>query len=136
MIRARTLQRCRAIWRDQHGASAVEFSIVGSLAIALVLGIIELGWALQIRNDMSQAADKAARFVLLTPDASDSAFEAKVYSALAEYDAERIDVEVGEMTVGTTEFRTLSVEYELAISVPGFPVTAVTLSQSRRIPVL
>jgi Flp pilus assembly protein TadG len=114
----------------------VEFSIVGSLAVALILGVIQLGWALQIRNDMSQAADQAARFVMLVPEASDSAFEAKVYSALSEYDAERIDVEVGEMTVGATEFRTLAVEYDFSLSIPGFPVSAITLSQSRRIPIL
>jgi len=125
-----------AVWRDQDGASAVEFSITGSLAIALVLGVIQLGWALQIRNDISQAADQAARFVMLTPEASDSALEAKVYSALTEYDAERIDVEIGEMTVGSAEFRTLSVEYGLAVTIPGFPLNAITLSQSRRIPVL
>ena len=131
ILRLQAACRC-----DERGSSAVEFSIVGSLAVALVLAILQLGWALQIRNDISQAADQAARYVMLTPEASDSALEAKVYSTLAGYDANRLDVDVGEMTVGTAEFRTLTVEYDLAVTIPGFPVSAITLSQSRRIPVL
>ena len=134
--RAHKLRPQSAVWPDENGASAVEFAIVGSIAVALVLAVVQLGWALQIRNDISQAADQAARFVMLAPDTSDSALEAKVFGTLADYDPERLNVDIGEMTVGTAEFRTLTVEYGLAVTIPGFPVDAITLSQSRRIPVL
>jgi hypothetical protein len=85
---------------------------------------------------MSRAADQATRLVQLAPETSDAAFEAKVYSTLADYDPDRLEVEVGEMTLGTTEFRTLHVEYGLPVSIPGVPLSVITLSQSRRIPVL
>jgi Flp pilus assembly protein TadG len=126
----------KQLWRDQNGAGAVEFSIVGSLFIVLVLGIVQLGWALQVRNEMSRAADQATRFVQLEPDTSDAEFEARVYSTLADYDPDRLEVDVGETTVGTMEFRTLYVEYGLPVSIPGVPLSVITLSQSRRIPVL
>ena len=127
---------CTRLWRDEDGASAVEFSIVGSLFIVLMLAVLQLGWALQVRNEMSQASDRAARFVMLAPETSDTAFEAKVYDTFTGFDPDRLSVDVGEMTQGTAEFRTLQVEYSLPISVPGIPLTAITLSQSRRIPVL
>ena len=126
----------KRLWHSDNGASAVEFSIVGSIFVVLVLAVVQLGWVLQVRNDMSQAADQAARSVMLEPDTDDSAFEAKVYDALADYDPDRLDVEVGEMTVGTADFRTLHVQYDFPISVPGLPLSVFTLSQSRRIPVL
>ena len=126
----------KQLWRDQNGAGAVEFSIVGSLFIVLVLGVVQLGWTLQVRNEMSRAADQATRLVQLAPETSDADFEARVYSSLAGYDPDRLEVDVGETTVGTVEFRTLYVEYGLPVSIPGVPLSVITLSQSRRIPVL
>ena len=122
-------------YRDENGASAVEFSIVASVFIALCLGIIQLGWTLQIRNHLAEAADTAIRSIMLDPDASDSTVEAQVYSALADYDADNLSVEAGETTVDDTDFRTLSIQYDLALAVPFFPSGVITMSVSRRVPV-
>ncbi|MDQ3558402.1 MAG: pilus assembly protein, partial [Pseudomonadota bacterium] len=117
-------------------AGAVEFAIVGSLLIVLLLGVIQLGWALQMRNELGKAADHAVRYVLLDPDADDEEFEQQAtdYAALHGYDEDRLSVEAGETTVGDTDFRTLSVEYDMPLSIPGFPVSLVTLGVSRRTP--
>ena len=122
----------RRLWRNEGGASAVEFAIVGSVFIVLCLAILQLGWALQIRNQISQVADAAVRSIVIDPDASDSALEAQVYSALAEYDAGRLHVEAGEATVDTIAFRTLNIKYDMELDIPFFPTNLVTLNVSRR----
>ena len=120
---------------DENGASAVEFSIVSSVFIALCLVIIQLGWTLQIRNHLAEAADTAIRTILVDPEASDSTIEAQVESALANYNADDLDVEAGETTVDGTDFRTLNIQYDLALAVPYFPSGLISLSVNRRVPV-
>jgi len=133
----------RAGWRfrrDESGASAVEFAFVGSILIACMLGVIQFGWALQMRNELGKAADHAVRYVQLNPGAEDRVedadFEQKVrdYTDDHGYDPDRLSVEAGETTVGDIDFRTLSVEYDMPLSIPGFPVSLVTLAVSRRTP--
>lgn len=120
--------------RDEDGASAV--AIVGSILITMLLAILQLGWALQIRSDMARAADQAVRYVMLKPEADDTEFEAEVSKALANYDEDRLVVAAGETTVGTSNFRTAKVDYDLPVAIPGFPKSLVTLSISRRTPLL
>ncbi len=84
------------------------------------------------------AADHAVRHVLLDPDTNDADFEQQAadYAELHGYDEDRLSVNAGETIVGATDFRTLSVEYEMPLSIPGFPMSAVTLGVSRRTPTL
>ena len=126
----------RKLWRDEDGASAVEFAIVASVLITFCMGILHLGWALQIRNELAKAADEAVRFVALYPESDDTEFENEAKDALAGYAEDRLQVDAGAMTVGTTDFRTLTVEYDMAVWIPGFSQNALTLSVSRRTPAL
>ena len=126
----------RDLRRDEAGASAVEFAIVGSILIAILLAVLQLGWALQIRSEMARAADQAVRQVMLDPDTDDEEFEAEVAKALSGYEAERLVVEAGRTTIGTSNFRTVTVDYDLPLTIPGFPASLVTLSVSRRTPLI
>ena len=113
----------------------MEFAIVGSLLIVLCIAILSFGWALQIRNNLNHAADAAIRSIIIDPEASDSAVEAQVYAALSSYAVEHLSVDAGETTIGATDFRTVDIDYDLALSIPFLPTNLVTLSVSRRVPV-
>ncbi len=123
------------ILRHEGGASAVEFAIVGSILVTVLLAVLQLGWALQIRSEMARAADQAVRQVMLDPEMDDEEFEAEVAKALADYDDARLVVEAGETTVGSSNFRVVTVDYDLPLGIPGFP-DLVTLTVSRRTPLL
>ena len=60
---------CRAQFRRSvrcdSGVTAIEFAFVGLLAISLILGIIEFGRALFIRNELAFAADIAMGYLKL-----------------------------------------------------------------------
>ncbi len=127
----------RRFRRDESGASAVEFGFVGSILIVCMLGVIQFGWALQMRNDLGKAADEAIRFVMLAEDPVDDAdFEGKVteYAERFGYDEDRLTVDAGTLVVGGNDYRTLDIEYEMPLSIPGFPMSVATLGVSRRTP--
>jgi Flp pilus assembly protein TadG len=51
----------REFWRDQHGASAVEFALVAPLLFTLLLGTIQYGSLFLVQNRMTEAARDTAR---------------------------------------------------------------------------
>ena len=126
--------RFERLRRDQEGAVAVEFAIVGSLFIVLLIAILQLGWALQLRNQMARAADQAVRYVLLHPQADDASFKAEASKALSGYDPKRLVVTVGQTTVGTTTYRTMNLSYNVPLYIPGASADLVTLKVSQWAP--
>jgi Flp pilus assembly protein TadG len=58
------MRAIRGIARSDSGAAAIEFAIIVWALIFLCLGIIEIGRGLHVRNEMSYAADLAARRIL------------------------------------------------------------------------
>ena len=59
--RARKWRDCFARWRDESGVAAVEFAVIVPVALTLVAGIIQFGFALFIQNHMEGVARDAAR---------------------------------------------------------------------------
>ena len=48
-----------------RGSTAVEFALICLPFVGVALGILEFGRALYVRNNLSFAADRAARMVLI-----------------------------------------------------------------------
>jgi Flp pilus assembly protein TadG len=132
----------RRLWRSQSGATAVEFALVCLPLLLLVLGIIEFGRAFYVRNDLSYAADFAARKVLIgqiARDASDSEAQEKLASAVRESfrsgDPALLQIVTGKETVDGIAFRVLSIQYPFAFVLPGLTESSFNLKLSRRIPI-
>ena len=125
-----------SLQRDERGASAVEFAIVSSIFIVLCIGIIQLGSVLQVRNDLAQAADRGARLIVLDPEATDESIETQVEALLASYDSTSLAVDVSGETVGSTDYRIVTIDYQMQISIPGFPINVLTLNASRQVPII
>ena len=125
--------RLSALRRDENGASAVEFALVGSAFIALCIGLLEFGSALQVRNELAHAADRGARLLIIDPEATDEAIEAQVEALLARYDSDMLAVDVTSDALA--EYRTISIAYDVQITVPFFPVSVLTLSALRQVPI-
>ena len=56
----RVRQRLRAVLDGESGASPVEFVLVGSLLTILTLGVLQLGFAVYVRNVVHDAAVEGA----------------------------------------------------------------------------
>lgn len=59
--------------QDERGATLVEFAFVVPFLLLLLLGTVELGWALGVNNDVRHGAREAARLAAVSaPDLQNS----------------------------------------------------------------
>ncbi len=118
----------------EGGAAAIEFAIISWVMILVSLGVIEFGRGLNLRNDLSFAADFAARKILTDANITDAALETEVRSALTSGDPDLLQVIIGTEEVDGVRFRTVTLSYPLTLLVPGLASDAIDLSLARRIP--
>ena len=123
--------------RDENGASAVEFAIIGAVLVAVLLGTIQLGWALQLNNEISKAADAAVRYAAL-PGKSENDFSVKLKEILKDYDQTRLVIAAPEQGTagedGAIPIWKFKVTYNMPVIVPGLPAKAVALTITRGAP--
>lgn len=66
----------------ERGAAAVEFALVGSLLILLLLGILDGGRLWMVQSSLSQAAREGAREMAISNDYQDAVDRIEGYSIL------------------------------------------------------
>jgi hypothetical protein len=120
--------------RCNGGAAAVEFAIIVWALIFVCLGVIEFGRGLHVRNEMSFAADFAARKILTDPLVSDIDLTKAVDDAFLGPSPELLEVSFGDETADGVAFRTMLIQYPFSLLIPGLRDT-ITLTVSRRVPV-
>jgi Flp pilus assembly protein TadG len=119
----------------QSGAAAIEFAIIGLVLILVCLGVIEFGRSLQLRNELSFAADFGARKILTDVTITDSQLESVVRSAVTVAAPDLLQVTIGRETVDGVQFRTIALAYPFTLLIPGLSSDSVTLAIARRTPI-
>jgi Flp pilus assembly protein TadG len=74
-------------WREERGASAVEFAMVLPILIMLLLGIIQYGSLFLLQNRMNETARDTARRLAVGDLTSESDAEAYAVAQLADWKA-------------------------------------------------
>lgn len=134
------IRAIRGIIRSDSGAAAIEFAVIIWALIFLCLGIIELGRGLHVRNEMSYAADLAARKILT--------FEAYSANPLQAADEDALRLVVRQAFRGPSpehlsvtfpldaggNFRVIQLSYPFSLLIPGMR-DAFNLTVSRRVPI-
>ena len=128
-----SVRRAR-VWRSESGAVAVEFALVGLIAITLMLAILEFGRSFYMRNEMSYAADVAARTILMNQAVTNITVEETIRGAITFGMSEDLEVALGAESVGGVTFRTLLIRYPLSLFIPSLTADGLMLTVSRRIP--
>lgn len=127
-IRAPLMKRFR---NCDSGAAAIEFAIVATLLVVFVLGIIEFGRALDVRNQISRAADAGAR-TLLVPKSADLEGDATAAAKAVLTTADPNDLTVvlaTEVSNGVT-YRKLTLTYAFTPLVAGI-ISPLSMSVER-----
>lgn len=131
MMRAlRRFGRCRC------GSAAVEFAIISQVLVLLTLGIIEFGRGLNLRKQLSHAADFGARQILVDKTVSNSTVESVVRSAFFAGDPKLLAITIGVETVAGAQFRTVAISYPFTPLIPGLSDKPISLKVARRTPVI
>lgn len=123
----------RRFARHQGGAAAIEFAIICLPLILLAVGVVELGRAFNIRNDMAYAADVGTRRMLVDGATPDVELEALVRDAFTGGPPEDLGIDLGTVLVGERTVRTLRLTYPLSLSIPGISSSVITLDLERRL---
>ena len=86
--------------RDQRGSAVVDFVLVLVVVVPLLLGILQLGLVLHVRNTLTSAASEGARFAA-TADQPLEAGAARTRAQISDAVAARFarDVSVAAVTV-------------------------------------
>jgi Flp pilus assembly protein TadG len=72
-----------AFARDTHGASAVEFALVAPLLFLIIVGILDLGRAVNAYVTVSNAAQEGTHYAALHPTANPTAIASAVRQRVA-----------------------------------------------------
>lgn len=103
---------------DRRGATAVEFSIVGSALIILLIGILDVGFALFCATDVRHAVERGARTYIATPSATDDQFIAAVASNLILVPSNAVTYHINKTTVSGAPVAQIVWVYDYAIAIP------------------
>lgn len=117
------------------GSTAVEFALAAMALFALCLGILEFGRGLNLRNQLSQAIDYAARELLLSPQLSDAILARDLRTAFKAGDPTLLGTAFATEVVNGSTYKVITLTYPLTLLIPGLANSSITLSVSRRTPV-
>lgn len=131
-----TIKHLLRLLRHQRGATAVEFALVLPVFAIGCLGCIEFGRALQLRNNLSFAADFAARKVFIDSATANASLETEVRGSFVGGEPQFLQVTIGSETVDGVQFRTVTLAYPVRLLIPYLDQRALTLSVNRRTPVV
>lgn len=123
----------RHLLRDSRGLAALEFALVGLPFILLLLGLMEFGRGLYIRNALDSAADRAQRVIMIDPSASTTALEQTIRSAFQAGPSESLTLSYAVETVAGVNYRRVSLEYAMQLLLPAPLGRTVNIASSRRV---
>lgn len=126
----------RYFLRNEAGTAAVEFAFIGLLAIVLCVATVEFGRALHLANELSFAADKGSRLILIRPDVTDAEVVAEVQSNLQLANADGLEILTSQVNENGASARRLSVSLPLVLLIPTFRLENFRVSVERMVPAL
>ena len=138
------LSRLSALRADRNGSTIVEFAILAPIIIGMMIGVVQIGVAMQAKNAMRGVASDTARYAVIqymketTVTDAQIKTQAETIAAGAPYllQSSRLTVTVTSVTTprvaGTFE-KTLTITYTPPSFLPFFPWTTQQHSFSRPI---
>ncbi len=128
------MTRLLRLFRCQKGTAAIEFAFIGLLLIVSTVGIVEVGRALFMLNELAHAADRAARVVMLNFEIAESDLRDDVRNEDWLTGLVPADVFVGStLPVSGDKFRVVKLTYPFTPMVSDLTIGSVTLTATRRV---
>ncbi len=110
--------RSQHLFRDTRGAAALEFALVALPFILLLIGLLEFGRSLYIRNALDSAADRAQRVILIDPSADEDSIETVVRASFSQGQPDDLIVSYSKETVASANYGRVLLKYEMMLLLP------------------
>jgi len=118
----------------QRGAAAIEFAIVSVVFLSLVVGTIDFGRTLYVKNQLSFLADQAVRKVLINPGISNTTLTDELRADFNAGVQADLGITVSDETIGGNAYRLVQITYPMTLFIPNLSNSALLLSVDRRVP--
>jgi len=123
-----------AMWRDTRGVALVGFALMAAAFLVSVIGAMEYGRILWIRNSLENAASETAHYAMIHAGATQQELVSYAQSEAAPLSPSNMTVQVSWDTSGATTFVTILMSYRTDIGIPFLPQATVTLVGRARTP--
>jgi len=103
----------------EEGAAAIEMAMVAPVFMALVFGILNLGWALYCGAEVRHAVERSSRMLIVDPTTTGAAIQTAVRAQLDAADSATVTVARATEAIGTSgEVARLTWTYGYTVAVP------------------
>jgi Flp pilus assembly protein TadG len=128
--------KCR-LWRNQRGATAVEFALVAPIFLIMAFGVVEMARAMFIKSALQFAVEETSRYALVNTSVSTTTLSTYANTSLSNSGANitGASFSVVQETTGSRTFMSITGTYNFTVLVPLVPIPDVTLSAKSRVPV-
>ena len=127
------MKPARRLIRDRTGAAAVEFALVGLPFILLLLGLVEFGRGLHIRNAMDAAADRAQRVIIIDPLEDTSVVEDEILASFPVGQPEKLSISHDIYAAADVNFRVVRLQYDMQLLLPMPLGRTISIAATRRV---
>ncbi len=126
------IDQIRKFQNCSRGASAVEFAILIHVFVAILFGMIAIGYVYLVKSDIQNAMAAAERFALITEE-TDAELKDKIKAGVATYDPTQISIAVTRGSASGLQFVDVDFSYTVDIGVTSI-FGPITINGSRRFP--
>jgi len=132
------MKNIRKYFREEKGATAVEFGMVSLLFLTFLFGVVEMGRVFWTWNTLQYAIEDTARYAIVHVTATNSDLVAYAASSMAgiSADTSRLTVTTANTTISGIQFIEVSGTYAYRSMVPFLPaaINSINLTAQARIP--
>lgn len=109
----------RRLAGDRRGTTALEFAIIAPVFLALVIGVVNFGYASYCGAAVRSAVQRASRQLIITPTTSAATLKTSALALLVDVPVENLTVTVSTETVSTSEsIKRVSWTYDYLLWLP------------------
>lgn len=123
----------RRFARGEDGVAALEFAIVGSFYMLMLVTLLDVARGFYLHNKLEFAADKITRQMLMNPNATIGTIN--IPPSLDGFDPNLLVVETEVVSVAGAAFQNLSLYYPMSMLTPLLNIDLVDLKIQRLVPI-
>jgi len=123
----------RRFGRNASGSTAVEFAIVGLVLVMMIVGTMRFGHAMLVRHELTNAAERAVRQMLIDESTSEAQLATIVKDGVRFADPDVIHISFGTVTQDARTYRLIAIRYPVNLAVPGVGALSLDLGLDRRV---
>jgi Flp pilus assembly protein TadG len=124
----------RNFWRQNGGASALEFALVLPLFATMLFGTIHMGIAYYYAGSVQYALERTARLTMVDQDMSAGQVQTAFDNELSVFTDQSIVVNYSVDTSGDVPIAALNATYAYEVIVPLVPAFTLTFDAEARVP--